>query len=144
MPKTGTVNATIPNRVTSFRVYDDGGASGIYSNGCDGTLVLTAPEGYVIELSGTVITEAPNSSTGYIYDYFDVYDGADKTAAKLVNKKTGNANTTVSAVHSSNRYMTLYFKTDGSGQKSGLNLVVKVIQCLSLLADGHSVFRRPD
>jgi hypothetical protein len=125
MPKTGTVNATIPNKVTSFKVYDDGGASGLYSNGCNGTLVLNAPEGYLLQLSGSVTTENPNSS-GTIYDYLDVYDGADNTATKLVNKKTGS--TTISAVRSSSRNLTLLFHSDGGGVSKGLDLTVTLIR----------------
>ena len=55
----------------------------------------------------------------------DVYDGADNTATKLVDKKTGSA--TISAVRSSGRDLTLFFHSDGSGVKSGLNLTVTLV-----------------
>ncbi|SHK49455.1 CUB domain-containing protein [Fibrobacter sp. UWT2] len=124
MPKTGMVNATIPNKVTSFKVYDDGGASGLYSNGCNGTLVLNAPEGYMLQLSGSVTVENPGSS-GTIYDYLIVYDGADNSATKLVDKKTGSA--TISAVRSSGRNLTLFFHSDGSNVRDGLDLTVTLV-----------------
>ena len=58
MPKTGTINATIPAEVKSFKIYDDGGKDGDYSNNGNGTLVLNAPSGYVFELTGTIKTYA--------------------------------------------------------------------------------------
>ena len=125
MPKVGTVNAEIPAKVKSFKVYDDGGASANYASGCNGTLVLNVPEGYLLELSGSVTTENPNSS-GTIYDYLDVYDGADNTATKLVNKKTGS--TTISAVRSSSRNLTLLFHSDGGGVSKGLDLTVTLVK----------------
>ena len=58
---------TLPEGFTSaFKVYDDGGKNSNYSANCNGTLVLTAPAGYVLQLSGSVTTQAN-------YDYLDVY-----------------------------------------------------------------------
>ena len=74
MPKTDSKSLTIPSNVQSFKVYDDGGSGGKYSNNCDGTLVLTAPTGCRMQLSGYVD----------IYnDYLYVYDGSDNTASEL-------------------------------------------------------------
>ena len=56
MPATGTVNVTIPDGVKSFKVYDNGGSSGKYSNNCDGILVLKAPANLALELSGSIST----------------------------------------------------------------------------------------
>ena len=57
MPKTGIYDADIPEGVSSFKVYDDGGAKAQYSNSYDGGLVLTAPDHYVLQLTGTVTAE---------------------------------------------------------------------------------------
>ena len=124
MPKTGTINAEIPAKVKSFKVYDDGGASNTYSNGCNGTLVLNAPEGYLLQLSGSITIENPSTS-GTIYDYLDVYDGSDNTAVKLVDKNAGSA--TISATRSSGRNLTLFFHSDGSVVKDGLDLTVTLV-----------------
>ena len=124
MPKTGTINAEIPAKVKSFKVYDDGGASNTYSNGCNGTLVLNAPEGYLLQLSGSITIENPSTS-GTIYDYLDVYDGSDNTAMKLVDKNAGSA--TISATRSSGRNLTLFFHSDGSVVKDGLDLTVTLV-----------------
>ena len=69
MPKTGAKALTIPNDVMSFKVYDDGGKAGAYGSNASGYLVLTAPEGKKLLLTGNVITE------GYKYDNLTVYDG---------------------------------------------------------------------
>ncbi|WP_407449631.1 InlB B-repeat-containing protein [Fibrobacter sp.] len=124
MPTTGSINAEIPANVKSFKVYDNGGKDGAYSNNCNGTLVLTAPEGYVLELGGNVITENPYSETK-IYDYLSVYDGADKSANIVRNQITGTAN--VETVRSSGRNLTLLFYSDISNAKSGLDLTVTLV-----------------
>ena len=69
MPKTDEITFNIPTNVSSFKVYDDGGQNGIYSPGCAGTLTLTAPEGYLLQLSGNITTEKD-------VDYLTVYDGS--------------------------------------------------------------------
>jgi hypothetical protein len=48
MPATGTDNLILDGTVTTFKVYSDGGPSRYYSNNSSGTLVLTAPDGYVL------------------------------------------------------------------------------------------------
>ena len=130
MPKTGTINASIPAEVKSFKVFDDGGKDREYSNYANGTLVLTAPEGYALELSGNVVAETPYSETT-IYDYLNVYDGADQTANVLLGQATGTVN--VASVRSSGRNMTLYFYSDGITVKDGLDLTVKVLKPVHLL-----------
>lgn len=124
MPTKATRNVTIPAGVSSFKVYDDGGAGGNYSNGCDGTLVLTAPVGCRLQLSGTILS--------YSDDNLSVYNGSDKSAPILINEmhSTGNAvieTTSISTVSSTGRSMTLYFHTDGGYQLDGLDLTVTVL-----------------
>ena len=125
MPKTGTINAVIPAKVKSFKVYDDGGKNGVYSTNGKGTLSLTAPEGYLLELSGSVVTEPPYSSTK-IYDYLNVYDGVGKTASVLIDAATGSVS--VGPVRSTGNSMTLYFESDISTEKAGLDLTVALIK----------------
>ena len=74
MPVTGTDTLIIPSGVTSFKVYDDGlgeddnGNLGNYSNGANGYLVLRAPAGNLLKITGSINTE---SGCDYLY----VYDG---------------------------------------------------------------------
>jgi len=125
MPKTGTKSATIPSSVQSFNVYDDGGSGNNYSPNCDGTLVLTAPEGYVLQLSGNISAEAG-------YDYLRVYDGSTTSSAKLLDKvsssTTYGAKTDITTVTSSGQSMRLYFYSDRDEDIfAGLDLTVTLI-----------------
>ena len=120
MPKKGTKSATIPEGVTSFKVYDDGGSTGKYSYQCDGTLVLTAPTGYVLQLSGDIYTE--NNA-----DYLTVYDNSEASGIKLLNQVSANPKIDITTVVSSGQSMTLYFHSDGSYNYDGLDLTVTLI-----------------
>ncbi len=66
MPTSGTVAAYIPEGVSSFKLYDDGGPSYIYGNYLDANLVIIAPEGKTLQVYG-------NMDAAYSYLYF--YDG---------------------------------------------------------------------
>ena len=121
MPKTGTKTATIPECVQSFKVYDDGGASGNYSDGCDGTLILTSPEGYVLQLAGSITTDYWDK------DKLTVFDGADNNASTLLNEVSGAGTKTITTVTSTGQSMTLYFHSDGNTNFSGLDLTVTLI-----------------
>lgn len=125
MPKTGTKSATIPSGVQSFNVYDDGGSGNNYSPNCDGTLVLTAPEGYVLQLSGNISAEAG-------YDYLHVYDGSTTSSAKLLDKVSSSnsygAITDITTVTSSGQSMRLYFYSSRDETIfAGLDLTVTLI-----------------
>lgn len=124
MPATGTKTATIPSGVTSFKVYDDGGASGNYSSACSGTLVLTAPEGYVLQLSGSIRTEIKA-------DLLTVYDNSEASGTKLLDAVSGTQ-TAITTVTSTGKSMTLYFYSGNSYNLAGLNLTVEVLKTLEL------------
>jgi len=121
MPTTGTKTVTIPEVVQSFKVYDDGGAGGNYSDGCDGTLILTAPEGYLLELAGSITTDYWDK------DKLTVFDGADNNASTLLNEVSGAGTKTITPVTSTGQSMTLYFHSDGNTNFSGLDLTVTLI-----------------
>ena len=53
MPTTGAKQASLVAHNLA-KVYDDGGKSSNFSRYCDGTLMLLAPAGYSIRLSGTI------------------------------------------------------------------------------------------
>ena len=120
MPKTGTKTATIPAGVQSFKLYDNGGKSGNYSNGCDGTLVLTAPTGYVLQLSGSIKTENG-------HDYLTVWDGTDTSDDTKKRLVVSGVATTIETVISTGQSMTLCFHTDGSSISDGLDLTVTLV-----------------
>ena len=143
MSKTGTVNATVPAGVKSFKVYDDGGSSNNYSKNSNGTLVLTAPTGYVFELTGSVKTGYTDSYyTCNANDNLSVYDGSSTSATALVSAKigctasNGPSNISLGRIVSHGNTMTLKFKSDGTGTVSdGLNLTVTLRKLALELAD---------
>jgi len=118
MPRTGTttLDASDLSGISSFKLYDDGGADGDYSPKCNGTLVLTASEGNKIRLEGRVAT--------YTMDKLIVYDGADTGANKL-KEHTDNSKPVNISVVSSGQSLTVYLKTYDA-TSSGLDLTVNI------------------
>ena len=133
MPKTGTKNAIIPESVTSFKVYDNGGSEERYTFSCDGTLVMTAPAGYRLQLSGNIMTSQE--------DYLTVYDGNSASGTKLLDAAKSDDYyewTPIATVTSTGESMTLYFYSDDSaGITDGLDLTVTLLPTLAeALASG--------
>ena len=123
MPKAGTKLITIPTGMQSFKIYDDGGATGNYSYNCDGTLTLTAPEGYVLQLSGCIRTENTR-------DNLTVYDGSDNSGTVLIDalySYSNNSERAIPTVNSTGQSLTLYFYSDGSDNFAGLDLTVMLV-----------------
>ena len=125
MPISGTKNITIPAGISSFKAYDDGGKDGYYSNSARGFLVLRAPEGMSLMVSGTVNTE-------YNCDYLTAYNGymdeefsCEGDCSELIPRTSGS-NVVIGPVISSGNIITLYFYSDGSSVYSGLDLTVSV------------------
>ena len=122
MPVSGTLNRTIPRGIASFKVYDDGGAEGNYSKNSNGTLTLTAPEGYVLLLTGTIVVDY----RAYLY----VYDGQNATGTAINSvttcEKDGVAVDIGNDVVTTGRYMTINFSTRSSF-RAGLDLTVSVL-----------------
>ena len=115
MPKTGELDLNIPATYKSLKIYDDGGASGKYSDNCDGTLELTAPAGNVINLKGTVNTES--------YDYLNFFDGI--TATNSTKFTSSNSDTPVDMnVTTTGNTAKLYFYSDLNTSYSGIALDV--------------------
>ncbi len=125
MPKTGSKSITIPSGVQSFKVYDDGGSSSDYSTSCNGTLVLTAPTGYVLQLSGGITTEGADKLT--------VYDNSEASGTKLIDAMggSGNTKTDIEPVTSSSNVMTINFKSDNSINYAGLDLTVTLFKSIA-------------
>ncbi len=127
IPKTGERTYNIPANVSSFKVYDDGGKGRIYSPGCDGTLTLTAPEGYRLQLSGNITTEKD-------VDYLSVYDGSSNLADVLIDQVSSSASgelTAIPTVTSTGQSITFYFHSDNSDSDNsefdGLDLTVTLV-----------------
>ena len=104
---------SIPRDVENFTVYDDGGENGDYSNYAGAALELEAPEGRYLQVSGGFVKTGAGDSL-IIYDgvYTEVWKG----------KNTYN----IPSIQSSDRKMTLVFKSDATGTYKGFKLDVKV------------------
>ena len=122
MPKTGTAEYTIAEGVTSFTIYDDGGAEGDYSNGCDGAVILTAPKCCMLQLSGTITSE--NGS-----DHLEVFDGTstDDNMLLYIYSNNNGETTDIGTFTTTGESLTLNFYSDGGGNYAGLNLTVTVL-----------------
>ena len=119
MPKTDQRDFTIPDGTTSFKVYDNSGKNESYTFNDDGKLLLTAPDGYVMNVSGYVKLYYSSDDQ----DYLDIYDGNSTSATSLGRFKdtSGNNNTftqTLVTATSSTNQMLLHFVTNGYGYAS--------------------------
>ncbi len=125
MPVTGTDTLNLADKQNgfTFKVYDDGGASGDYSLDCDGYLQITAGSDYLIRISGSGNSESSS------YDWLNIYDGADSSAPTLGGDSYGKYSGspfTVSPIHSNSNVVTLGFRSDGSKNYSGFDLDVTI------------------
>lgn len=124
MSVSGTTELEIPENVDTFYVYDNGGRDNGYSNGCSGYLLLTAPEGCVISLTGTVTTE------GRDYDWLTAYDGNHTDCAYMgkTEKCGSSSGEELYLLSSTGNQVLLYFRSDSSTNGAGLDLTVRVRQ----------------
>ena len=133
MPADGsTKTMTIPVGVISLKVYDDGGPDDNYSNNCSGYIALTAPEGYLLQLSGSITSR-------HYYHYLDVYEGSNSEAKKLIDRGTcsdDGVTTAISTVMSTSQSMTLFFNTNGGNNYAGLDLTITLIDLNAKFAIG--------
>ena len=123
MPVSGSWTRQIPTGITSFKVYDDGGATGNYSKKCNGSLILTAPENCVLMLTGSIATD--------MGDNFYVFNGTSvltyKDAINTVRHSTTDGEAIdIGTLISTGRSLTLQFKS-GSFTNAGLDLTATVI-----------------
>ncbi|MBQ3806223.1 MAG: hypothetical protein II844_10545 [Prevotella sp.] len=129
MPANDTKTLTIPDGFTSsFKVYDDGGkgggnSSGIpgnYSSNCNGYLIITAPTGHAINLSGNIKTQTT-------YDKLTVWNGTDTSddSKKILDGINGTV-TDINVISTGNVIM-LYFNSNDGWEYYGLDLDVTLI-----------------
>ena len=109
---TDTKTVTLTDNIRKFKVYDDGGRSSNYSKNCNATLTLTAPEDFVLRISGTIRT---NSSSHYL-----TINGGDHLYSSGESKNIGT-------ITSEGPTMTLYFESTASNTATGLDLTVELI-----------------
>ena len=123
LPKTGTETGTIPSGVVSFKIYDDGGVSGNYSKGCDGSITLTAPEGFGFQIEGKTITYYGYGSLTVSNSKGTILNGVHGSDTQK------DAVYTVNPVASADQTLTIAFSADSEQgtTNSGVDLTVSVI-----------------
>ena len=126
MPKSHTKILALDGTINTFKVYDDGGKEGDYSNQCWGELVLTAPANKVIQLTGTVTTEV--GIEGSYWDYFTVYTSATAWGDMLLGRTYNETNEDPVDIGTLiGTSMTLNFVSDGNQNFAGLDLTVTLL-----------------
>lgn len=119
MPTTGIFSYNIPAVYKSLTIYDDGGPSGTYSDNCNGTIELIAPEYYIIKLKGQILT--------FNNDHLAFYDGIRATnCTKFSN--TGIHDPLTLDLTTTGNGAKLNFYSDGSVNDIGFTLNVILMQ----------------
>ena len=54
MPTSGRLTLIVPERVTTFKIYDDGGPDGNYSDNANATIEMDVPAGYSLQMTGSM------------------------------------------------------------------------------------------
>lgn len=122
-----TVHQTIDifnTRSNTIKVYDDGGKDGNYSDNGVGVLTLTVPDGYKLELQGSVWTF---NNSGKL----SIYDGNEASGTALVSELHSvgwGQKTDFGPVVSSGNCVTLRFSslTNNEPQK-GMDVTVRIV-----------------
>jgi hypothetical protein len=121
IPATGVKRLSIPEGVTSFKVYDDGGPDGDYSPNCNGSIVINIPEGYRLQLTGSVTTDGTSGLTG---DLLRIYEGNNERFRET--STTAGTPIDIHSVETSNT-ITLNFRSNASDCYAGLDLTVTLV-----------------
>ena len=120
MPKTGVQTVEIPSGVQTFKLYDDGGKDGTYSSNAQGYLELVAPQGHVLQIAGTIVTQSS-------VDILTVYDGSYSSLASNPVMVAKSGSNDIDVLVSSENAVTLYFHSNASNEMAGLDLLVNLV-----------------
>ena len=118
-----------------INIHTEKDLDGNYYNNSDGSLTLTAPEGYSLYVYGDV-------DVGNDEDLLYIYDGTDTNSKNIL--ETSNY---FYGIYSSGQSLTFCFKSDAEFVGKGLNLYVTVLQksgsgAVAIYeADGHKLAR---
>ena len=125
MPVKGLKNVTVPSGVTSFKVYDYGGPDCNYSDNYSGKLLLTAPEGCVLQVSGTITTQNGDGDYLTVSDFNNTVTG--DYLVYHVSSTSDDVATAIPTVVSTEQTIEIDFYSDDAVNYAGLDLTVTVI-----------------
>ena len=102
-------------------IVDDGGITGNYSGYASSTLVVypSSPD-MIISLSGSIVSES--------YDYLMIYEGTTADPNALIGTYY---NCAIPTIYSQSGPLTIYFKSDYSGNYAGYELNVQCVEAPS-------------
>ncbi len=128
MPKTGQRDITIPVDMTSFKLYDSGGKSSGYGKGENGKLLLTAPDGYVMNIkgSGTIRYYKEGIYASSVLCIFDGNSNSSEKIGEYIHTRQYQTDVDESSVFSvdktsSGHQMLIHFETPSGGMYSYSN-----------------------
>ena len=119
LPVSGTDTLDLSDQAAgfSFRVYDNGGSSN-YSDDCDGSLIILAPENCVLSLTGSGYTEED-------YDELYLYDSDTTT---LLGQSPYSGSISISQIFTTSNVLKIRFKSDGGTHETGFQLNVTITE----------------
>ncbi len=133
MPRTGINTLTLSAEDLAkgkgtFKVYDNGGEEGNYSTFCMGNLIIFAPEGYVIQVSGTVWTKAQKQNEA-APAFLRVYNGSSKNNILAdVSSPSDGVAIDFGPVTTTDNAISFYFQNSDEDTYQGLDLTVRVFE----------------
>ncbi len=121
----------IADGITSFKIYDDGGKNGNYSNGVNTILDITVPKGYKMELTGKVLTECffvEDCNDGlYVYEGETMlYQGGVEEKCDADLNECEFVFTPVEQIYSSENTLTIQFNSGDASVYPGFDLNIKI------------------
>jgi len=124
-PSDGTKKTVYLGKDQTIKVYDSEGKNGNLVPS-DGRLMLYAPEGYALEVTGK--TDAQFYEYGEYWTWLKAYDGNDETETELITKIDQNSDNISFASAADGMLMRFYVYNGISATKYGLDLTVRVVK----------------
>ena len=128
-PSDGTKKTVYLGKNQTIKVYDSEGKNGNLVPS-DGRLMLYAPEGYALEVTGK--TDAQFYASAQYWTWLKAYDGNDETETALITKIDQNSDNISFGSAADGMLMRFYVYNGQSGtEEYGLDLTVRVVEATS-------------
>jgi hypothetical protein len=114
MPQQGRITLDIPEKIKSFKFYDNGGEAGDYSADGPASINLYAPRGYKMELTGSI-----NLSDGNCLTVYGSMNDTTELCGQISN---------IDPVYSADGWMQFDFYSYGDNTSSGWDLKVSIVR----------------